>query len=540
VSTPDQIIASQREASLSAHCRDGEDVMFLAACALSGDYDLIFSGVVRPEYVRPSVAPVLYWLLEVKSNPSLEELRLQFDYLTWPVVSEGAGANLDPNIFAAQVLDSYRRYLTMELTLLSIENENTPAQSDDHPRWIAKARDVINRIEHIGNPAEKPDRFGANPDALLATLLGQGVVGSVVSTPWDVMNDLVGMYWPGLYGFYSRPKQGKSLLLDDIAVHNGIVRGLPGIIVDPENADFVLSSRLACAYARLNMSEWDALTRQLILSRSPDATEEDRKPTTIEQELMIARMSDAIQQMAQSSALFVVSRDKFARTPGGYSLEMLLDYAREVGAKWICIDQLQKMNSPTIRAGTKDHERIDRLAQILANQNEFVVFASTQENREGESQKNHETTWHSPSTRTVSKSDGLAQNAMFLAHVRMFSLSEGFDYVDDGGASRIANHVQCVWPLVLRNGRTVTIESRFFRLLDLYTYEHTLSNMEGYAVVEKDLARKRALYQQEEAKRKGKGGAAPPTEQERQAAVVKMAIQSPVRRVGPSTPKVLL
>jgi hypothetical protein len=535
------IIASQREASLSAHCRDGEDIMFLAACALSGNYDLVSSGVVRPEYVRPMVAPIIHWLLDSRATPTLEELRFQFDYLEWPTVTPGTGVNLDPGIFCAQVLDSYRRYLTMELTLLTIENENTMTATDEHPRWIAKARDLLTKVEHLGSPTEKPDRFGANPDALLETLLGTGVVGSVVSTPWEHLNGLIGMYWPGLYGFYSRPKQGKSLLLDDIAVYNGIIRGLPGIIVDPENADFVLSARLACAYSKLNMSDWDRLTYQLILNRSPDTRPEDVVKTTEYQEMMIARMSAALQDMSKKSSLFVVSRDKFAKAPGGYSLEMLLDYARQVGAKWICIDQLQKMTSPSIRAGVKDHERIGRLAQILANQSEFVVFASTQENREGESAKNHETTWHSPSTRTVAQSDGLAQNAMFLAHVRMFSLTEGFQYEDDLNVPRIANHVQCVWPLVLRNGRTVTIENRFFRLLDLYTYERILSNMEGYALVERDMAGKRELYKQEEARKKGRSGGAAgaPSDQDRAVMAIKQAIHSPVRRVGAATPKAL-
>lgn len=524
-----QSIVAHRENFRSKHCANEEDVMFLAACAVSGDWSLLIDETVTPSMMRSQSRAVAEWVVEeAKSKsstafpPTLDALRVQFTFIDWPDLFNNIGAGIDTKVYASALLESYKKLTLLLLAVDLLENVDTPYTDSHYQTVLTSVLDASNSLRGIGQGRQRPRRFGDDLDGLTRLVFGESGGGTFdVNTPWPEFNKLVGTFHAGIYGFFARPKASKSLTLAEIAVHNGIRKGHPGLFVDPENPKEILTTRIACCVAGISLSEWDSIQEKTRVNRGLMEAGYDPEDYTAGESKIINDMLEALNLIHANSQLFIIGKDSTGGEIGRvgvspFDVEHLFRYAREIGANWMVLDQMQEMQLGPVRPREKEFERVGRVAAFLSEQNEFVIFTSNQENRENEGRE-QEVNWHTPSLTGVAGGDALARKCMWLGHLRMFHLEKPFQVGhNNDGTPQMVSAIQCIWPVAARTGGRTGSHHRLFRAWEPYGPSLIMDNMTGFAAVEADLSVKRAILAQTKASGKAavkRGFVANPTEE---------------------------
>jgi hypothetical protein len=463
-------------------CENGEDIDFLSACAASGDFSMLVDGVVKPEYLRDDgPRQIAERLLEIRNTnpalfpPTLESLQDSYAGFEWQEYDE----MVDPLIYGLEVLESYKNHMAAKLVLeLWVTKSEAPLTSGYYTAMEA-AQQTLNKLKSLGEKMAMPERIGASANSVVETLLGKTVRSGNIDTPWPRFNRMIRIFYAGMYVFFARPKNGKSWILNDIAVHNSLVNGIPGIIIDPENPKEVILTRLACRYAGLSVDAVEELKYKTIHNIEYDAADLQ----------MIVRFEEVAQMIHENSRLYVVGIEAIDDEVGRITTGYIKNLVEDLDAAYVCVDQLHEIHhSELAKRNDTDATRIMKASKAISELG-IPSFVTTQENRAG-LPKDYDFQWHTPSDSNVYGSDGLAQKCMFIGHVRMFKLAEPYciPYVDPvTKQSGVVKHLQCVWPLRRRHGGAFTVEDRFFRATDVCSYEEILTNQQGTDIIEASL-----------------------------------------------------
>lgn len=535
-------IVAHRENFRSKHCANDEDILFLAACAASGDWSLLIDETVSPNMMRTNSRAVAEWVVSEAQRrtstafpPSLDALRVQFTFIDWPNIFDNVGAGIDTKVYASSLLESYKTLTILLLAVDLLENVDTPYTSSRYQEVLTSILDSNNSLRGIGQGRRRPQRFGEDLDGLTQIVLGTDTSANFnVDTPWPEFNKLIGRFHAGIYGFFARPKSSKSLTLTEIAAWNGITKGLPGLLVDPENPKEIIVTRLACCIANVSLSDWDDMQQKMMRNQELVAAGHAPSQFTHAESVLLTAMLEALDTIHRDSRLFIIGKDSNGGEIGNasaspFDVEHLFQYAREIGATWVVFDQMQELRLGPMRPREQEHDRVARVASFLDAQKEFIVFTSNQENRENEG-RDQEVNWHTPSTKGVAGGDALSRKCMWLGHLRMFQLDKPLQIgTRPDGTPITVTSVQCIWPVVARSsGGRVGSSYRIFRAWDPFGPSKMMNNLEGFAVVEADLAVKRTILAQTRASGKASskrsGAQAPAEESDR--------ITSPAQRIS--------
>ena len=402
-------------------CSNGEDLEFLAVCAVSGDFELLESGFVLPEHMNPEGgAWVAEWLLSLKQEgssqwpPSYQAIKFQWTELDWPEVPETAG--LDPKLAAFEVLWSYRLYLSsvihaevQGLTKLNFGAEYSSA--------ALKLVDRVHEMRTLADPKQRVVRVGDNPQNVMDTILGQGPVKdlALLRTGVPSLDEMLRPMEPGLIAFFARPKNMKSWLLLYAAIENSILNDYPGVLVDPENNRKTILTRLACALSKIDYLRVRKI--QLKLVEGEELHDEEKA--------ILSELEYGVSALHEMSHLYILGKEDVDPDFGYITTDQILGLAEKVGAHVLYIDQLHKIVVPrAAKANDDDIKRIRKAITFLADLPDYVIFGSTQEKREQDKRAKTKITMPSPKDDWVYGGDAASQNCTFLAHLHAFSLAE--------------------------------------------------------------------------------------------------------------------
>jgi len=491
---------------IHALCLNNEDINLLSAMAVCGDFAPLLNATVDTKYMRPPCREVADFVLSQYmkdlSNfpPSFEDIQVQFDKIPWPKDMAKA-RHLDVQKWVESFSKQAIAWVSMEAALQAMSCSQVDL-SEDFEGLDASIQTLNDRIEDlraVGRPSSQGGRFGKDPTALMATCMGKGISASHVEFPWDELNkDMGGVFYSGIYAFFARPKNGKSHALMQIAHHNGVTLGRPGLYVDIENAPDIIETRLVCIHGGLNLEAIEAMKGR--------CREEDYVYTDEDLDLMDP-MRVAIEDLASCSQIHIINKDSIQEGDpfGSIGLRQILRTAKAIHAEWVCLDQIQAYyveGKTSVKAN--EVTRAYDVASHLSNQN-LPFFVNTQERRGKVDGKNYEFEVKNPRSEDVFGADAVAQKCTYLAHVQAITLLDDCEYVDSSGATHNAKFLRIFQPTLSRNGKAGS-EYRVFTIIDNYGYSHDLEYEEGLELYSSTLSRKKDANDQEKRRAKRGGG----------------------------------
>lgn len=458
----------------------------VTAMAATRRWDLVRDGRVPLRHLPPQLRDVVDWVLEARhtsgGDPSLEALRVTFAGVGWPEQLNVPDLVVEP--FLQAFLDATKDVGCADLAKrLFADARPLSVGSETYDTFIDSCRAQLLELQALGKTGGTGRRFGMDAEETLASFLGNRRIGSAVSTPWEGFNERYASLTPGLYGFYSRPKQGKSWIMFQLAIENGIRRGIPTLIIDVENDTQIVTRRLVCAYLGIDFDKAsDAANR---LSQKMELSEE--------QTLLMSVIAEGVQALQEESRIVILSKSDVDPRIRFLTTDTIRRNVEDHGIEVICADQVQKYWASGI---STPHEKLNtRVMSVLDSLDlmQRVVFFTTQENREGEA-KEQEFNWHTPSSRTIYGSDAAAQLCTVLYHVRNLELTEGVRYTDRFGQDQEALYLQCWWPLFSRIGGGSGINKTLFRVSNACDFEMFLDHEAGFRMFDDQLSRNRKDY----------------------------------------------
>lgn len=486
-----------------ALCNDNEDMKFIAACAVTGNFDLLLDGRVRYDLMRPVPSIIAKSIIDQRSTrnwpPSYAALKaqFQFDGIDWPTFSDDV-QNLSPEWYASAFNDSVRRHKLMMLSLDTLMQVDR-VDDDKYQEFLRRSQEQVRLLQELGSKAARPTRLGEVSGEILDALIGQSLTHSRVEMAYPWLNHLLGVVEPGIYAFFARPKNGKSFATNDFVVHNGVSRRIPGILIDPENDRKTVLARIACSVAKLPFRWWKHVRTKFLKSQDMRISAEERAAYEMNHEdwevvKIIQRVSDEIDR---DGLIYIIGKDKDVSPEHNFNLDRILKIAEDISAEWLAVEQIHKAWTANTKSTDNENVRTQKACRCLSSREDLVYFVTTQENRSTQ-MKDQEASWHFPSTSTVYGSDSLGQEAVFICHLRMFEVSSPVvEYIDRiNGTTVGVDHIQCFYPLAARNARGVGRDAMQFRAFDAYGYDEWLPYQQGYGFLDEDLKHKREKLEQ--------------------------------------------
>ena len=432
-------------------CENGEDLRFLAYCAIAHDFSLLLDGAVRLEHLSQDGRYVAQWLLELHDRgttvwpPDYESLQEQFPELSWPRLSANI-QGLDPHIAAIDVWFSYNLYATREVGAKAAAMSQMTWETPDYSATIAEIRDTLDDLVALGKGTSRLERFGARPEIIIEATHGVREESVLpLRLPFQGMTDFMFPVDPGIHATFARPKRGKSFYLNMIAAMNcmGEDATARGLLVDPENDRRTIITRLCCAFAGVSMH----ILRDI---RKARIAGEELTPT---QQTALDYLEVAAYELTHSSQLYILDKTDIDPEWGMISLARIEDVCKEQGIKTLFIDQGHKIVNPrTARRNDNDTARIYRAVERLSTLDGFAIFLTTQEKRKQNATEKLK--FPAPSEDSIFGGDAVAQNCQTLTHLESFQMDR--------------EHIVTVFsPLLNRNamsgnGDTYFVRSSFF------------------------------------------------------------------------------
>lgn len=482
-------------------CANNEDFKVLAAMAITGNWRPLVTREVSPRYMTARAREVAEQLLLTQATqphawpPSYAGLRVAYPDCPWPDGMDVPNLPLEPYV---EAFSSHARYAAGMSIAMQLNEYARLKTSEARESADMLLSDAFRQLTQIGKKEVGVTRFGEDSEETFARITGTYSRVSQIVTPWEPLNQLIKNFYPGIYAFYALPKSGKSNLLIRQAVYTAFDQKIPTIIVDVENNKDMLYTRLACTRGGLPYFVLEDIKARL---RDPSY-----RLTEFEQRVWL-RLDELVEEIRSDSHLYIMGMEAMDPVRKMISTDAILREADRVGADLIAVDQIQKFYVPNVTTSrTDDNKRALQVAGVFSSCG-TTVFATTQENREGEP-PDAEFKWHSPSRKHVYGSDALSQLCCYLGHVRTLKVESGHDYTDVFGVPRHARHVQCIWPLNNRNGEDSGIEHRFFRIIDNYGCDICLDSSVGQMMYEHEFERRKIKFGYDD-KRGGKGSRGP-------------------------------
>ena len=400
-------------------CDRGEDLRFLAYCAISGDFSMLLDGRVKPEQMSEDGAVVAQWVLNYRQAatgswpPDYDSLKEQFEYLEWP---QQKSRSVDPEIAAVDVWMSYRLFqcheIMTEVQTLSQVLWNDPEYTETIQGSIERLQD----LSYIGKPGGRVEKFGTNPDEIIEIVTGvRPTSSSRLTTPFGFMNDLLVPLDPGIHATFARPKNGKSFYLQLLAVHNCMGEGARarGLLVDPENSRATIITRLAAAFAGVSMHVLRDLHKALLFDEE----------ITHEMRVAKAIIEEAAFEIQQRSELYIIGKEDVDPDYGFISIDRIEDVYEESGASVLFIDQGHLIVDPRRHRASDDlTRRIYKAMERLDQKDDRPIFLTTQDRRPPTAKG--ELRFPSPSKDTVFGGDAVAQKCQSLMHLQSFEIDK--------------------------------------------------------------------------------------------------------------------
>lgn len=431
--------------TFTSPCPQGEDLRFLSHCAGSGDFSLLLDGQILPRYMSPVGQEIAEWVLEKHTQgeegfpPSYDVLREQWPDLAWPPLPHDR-KGLDPAFTGGDVWYSYKTYLCAQMH----GHVQILAESRyDDEQYAARCmiiRDASDELKNLQNPTARLERVGADPDKTFELIIGQAGNAQIMDFEMDMteLQDLFAPFTSGLYMFFGRPKHTKSWRIERNAWWHSIVRGLPAVLVDPENARETLLRRIACFQGGLDYGDIRRLVRRY--SRKDETlTREDHS--------MMDNLYETCCQLQEKSQLVILGKNEIDPNTGRIEVDRIFSEAEKIGAKVIFAEQIHKYGSPGLSTQANEFTRIRRATEVLAD-SPYLVIGSTQEKR-----KDAPRVFKMPEPHEdwVFGGDGVAQNCSALTHVHRFEIPDGSGQI-----------IIMLTPLLGRDGEPGTVRDAIF------------------------------------------------------------------------------
>lgn len=447
-------------------CQDGEDLQFLAFCAVTRRFELLLEGYVRPDHMSSHGQQIAEWLLEARASnaiewpPTYRSLKLQWPEFSWPPVPEDP--TLDPLLPAQEVLNSYKIAKSVSLHTQIERLRNLNFVDEEYKEASIRLMDEVRKLMDIGNAAPSARRVADDPAAFMAWMAGQGADGLLaqIDTGFAPIDDIITPLLTGLYGFFGRPKSGKSYILGKIMLNISLEQGHPAVLVDPENDERDIEMRLACAAMGVSVKDATDIRKKMARNESLDAVESD----------LLERIYDGVELLSRQSHIVLLGKGAIDPDYGHIPLDTAVEAMNEIGARCLFVDQVHKTVVRSLaRRGDKDVTRAYKAMQFLDGQEGRACFFTTQENRPPRASKSVGR-MPSPSPDHVFGSDAAAQTCRFLAHVHAWQISK----------RRI---FQMITPLLSR-GQGLEEDPRIFWEAGFWDHFDICSQQEGIARAE--------------------------------------------------------
>lgn len=454
-------------------CPSGEDIRYLAYCAKSGDWETLTSGLILPEYMDEDAALVAQWVLENEGRqnwpPSYRALRLTFDEIDWPDLEGEDFQGLDPSIAAIDVQFAHKRSQALRGTYLMQQLALTSWAEDSYGDLLREVGDLLSDLRDISSTRKRNKRLGEDPmeTYLMMTSPPLNTLTSV-RTGLKPLDDVLYPYSPGIYAFFARPKQGKSVRLLRIAWHLSHVEGLSVVLVDPENDIGNIRTRLALIAGDVCATQYrDYLKRNLEAQKQVRPmlkTQEDRRL-----EDQIARGAEKI---AEASSIHLLGKEDIDPVYQKIRLDDILSVQQSTNSKVLLIDQVQLVvHTETYRKNMSDTASLYAAVIALDNLPGIISFVTTQEKREQSGRRGVRKFPH-PNGDLVFGGDAIAQKCSFLAHIDRFSSKS-----EDGDG------VTLITPVNIRNA-SAGAYSRIFLQERFFNEPEVLDPVQGRMVVD--------------------------------------------------------
>lgn len=468
-------------------CSNGEDLLFLATCAIAGDFEPLTNGFVQPMYMSEDGRYVAEWILELQGKgswpPTFEALKHNFSDLNWPSIPETRG--LEPMTKAYDVLYSYQAAESIHMMRLTQYMAELEVHDAERTEILQQVTDKVRDLQQLGSEKRPIYRLGSDFGRMVNALMGKGQFGLFkdVSLPYPTLNETLRPFLPGVYVFYGRPKKGKSWTLFQIADWLARVVGIRVVLVDQENPEALLISRLCAVsggadYETLRSAQWKVMMEG----------EEDIEPLTPEEDEALDKAMHGAEEISIHDNIVVMGKEYIDLDQGGIPFDTICEVADEAGARVLLIDQLQKISAPPYtRAGMSEPVRANWVLKRMEQEKERLIFATTQENREGDTEQ---TKFPTPKSNTVYGADAAAQACMALIHLHPFVLPDG-------------SSVVMYTPTLMREGKQ-SMEGKHFVRVDHCSRFEPLSFRDGMLLAHQsvELFKKQEDDLKKEAKRR--------------------------------------
>lgn len=405
-------------------CSEGEDLTFLAYCAVTGDFSRLTDGLILPKYMSNEGEVVADWILarrfegDAEWPPSYEALTLMFQDFDWPDI--GGIHGLDPEVPAYDVLRSYSIYSLAVLTRVIQKVMRMQLDDEDWSPLLAKMEGRMTELRTILEPTKQTLVLGEDPDMLRNAIVGSGVQRSLakVRTPFEWLDKQCRPFIPGIYAFFARPKNGKSWVIQLIAVYLAMELQMKVLLVDPELNGAELVQRLASLVMGVPYKEVSTISLHIA----------DEIPLTPAQEEIMSQLDEVQNKLRNNPYLVILGKDKIDSNIGGFDVDGVVRTADENGCSIICAEQVHKYKDPSLTTrNTSDAMKAHAAITKMSNVEDKLWFVTTQQNREFSPKKGQ---LPKPTDEGVFGSDALSQNARFLCHVWKLELEDN-DCPDD-------------------------------------------------------------------------------------------------------------
>lgn len=457
---------------MNVRTSDDVSLRFLSFCAITGDFSMLVDGSVRPEYLSENGAAIAQWILELRGSttswpPNYQSLKEQFPQLKWPRIKEGA-TGLDPRIAAFAVYQAMKATYVGEImeSTARLQEIDIFTEQDEVQEILAYTRSVFQEINYLSKPTRVPKRFGHDPDAFMDAILGRDLPETIrqFEHPDSRVHALVDPLEYGLYVFFARPKNMKSIILQDAAIYHSIIRGYRSVLSDQENSKNVLARRFACYLSGIDADAVKEIRRKYS-KRQP------LQPVEIE---ILGTVEDAVFEVFDSSALLLIGKDEIDAATGKLVIDDVLEAAEDWGADVLFVEQMHKYTDRTLRSNATEWSCVRSVVAKVADSS-FATFGTTQERKNDKKRSTKELySIREADEQMVFGGDAVSHNCNGLFHVQKWDLGPN-------------DFLQRITPCLSRDSS----DEPFYIRRSLYTNYEELDFDVGEAMAEAHLARAR-------------------------------------------------
>lgn len=404
-------------------CSDGEDLQFLAHCALAKDFSLLIDGVVRPEYLSSAGEQVAHWLMQRHRQsrgstsliwpPSYDVIREHHPDMPWPAAPEDI-TGIDPRFSARHVLYSAKSLRAAHLMATAQQLASVDIGDERATALVSYGQGLVDAIREISNPSSRPRLLFADATDATNRLLGVGTHAQTKDFEFFIpaLDRALAPFYSGLYLFFARPKTGKSWLMQMAAHHQGITRGHRTYYVDPENSREEILGRHIAIQAKLDYAYMrDTIARKIRGEMLTDAEHD-----------VLDQIVETGEWLQNHGNLYVIGKEAMDPGTGRISLEYVMDMARDENVDVIFFEQTHKIGTATAKKNEDEWAQVRRIHQILAG-SEFLIIGTTQEKRAEKARAAPRVA--QPDGDMVFGGDGALQNCTFAAHLAKYDAGDG-------------------------------------------------------------------------------------------------------------------